>query len=184
MKELIEKVRDCNYYGVDKLVAEKYTETLTLHINSVVEAGEKLNVNYSQLAYHDDSKWSEIEFAGYALHFQGGGAPDEFSRAWLHHIHYNPHHWQHWMFPDNYTPKGSKVENGIVEMPQNYALEMIADWMGASYAYTNSWDMTDWLVGNIPRIKVHSETAKYLSSVLLELGYKDVIKVCNFGNNQ
>ena len=58
-------------------------------------------------------------------------------------------------------------------MPQNYALEMVADWMGASRAYTGSWDMADWLSTHISKIKVHSVTAEYLFDVLSSLGYSD-----------
>lgn len=184
MESLMEKVRESSYYGIDKIVAEKYIDSLKLHVDSVRLAGDKLNVNLTQLCYHDDSKWSEAEFPGYAQHFQGGGAPDMFSEAWLHHIHFNPHHWQHWIFPDNYTPKHSNVENGIVEMPEHYALEMVADWMGAKRAYTGSWDMSDWLMKNISMVKVHSATAKYLKDILYDLEYEKVLGLVDFGNNQ
>lgn len=168
------------YYGVDTKIAERFIDTLQDHIKCVIEAGKQLGVPNDQLQVHDDSKWSQQEFPGYALHFQGGGAPDEFSRAWLHHIHHNPHHWQHWIYPDYYTPKESNVENGMVEMPACYALEMVADWMGASRAYTGSWDMADWLVNNIPRIRVHSKTADHLRSILDNLGYADIVNVYSF----
>ena len=173
-----------NYFGVDENVAKKFIETLEDHIKYVREAGKLIEVNDAQLAIHDDSKWTKAEFPGYAMHFQGGGAPDDFSKSWLHHIHCNPHHWQHWLFSDGYTPKNSEVENGAVEMPRHFALEMIADWMGASMAYTGKWDMADWLMKNIPRIKVHSKTAKYLKSVLDDIGYSEVAWNRDFGNNQ
>lgn len=181
---LLVELEEQNYFGVDETIARKFIETLEDHIKYVREVGKLIGVVDTQLAIHDDSKWSEAEFLGYALHFQGGGAPDEFSKSWLHHIHCNPHHWQHWLFSDGYTPKKSEVENGAVEMPEHFALEMIADWMGAEMAYQGRWDMTDWLMKNIPRIKVHSKTAEYLSNILCQLGYENVIKVCSFGNNQ
>jgi hypothetical protein len=158
----------------------QYNRSLLDHIMYVQEAGEKIGVPADQLKIHDESKWSPAEFEGYARHFKGGGAPDEFARAWLHHIHHNPHHWQHWIFPNGYTPKGSQVENGVVEMPQDFALEMVADWMGSSRAYTGDWDMTDWLYKNIPRIRVHSRTAEYLRETLDHLGYADIVRVQRF----
>lgn len=169
-------------YGVDKVVAEAYIESLREHITYVQEAGRKIGVFPSLLEVHDQSKWSIFEFPGYAQHFKGGGDPDGFAAAWLHHIHYNPHHWQHWIFPDGYTPKGSKVEGGVVEMTGIYVLEMVADWMGAGRAYTGSWDMADWLSENMPRIKVHSATAKYLVSILRGLGYADVVFAREFAS--
>jgi hypothetical protein len=155
-------------------VAETYRRRLIEHINFVHGAGAKIGVEYHLLESHDSSKWLPIEFDAYALHFCGGGAPKEFARAWLHHIHNNPHHWLHWIFSDGWSVEGSDLENGVMEMPRCYALEMIADWMGASRAYTGSWDMTDWLIKNLPKIKLHSKTVDYVESVLTEHGYGSV----------
>lgn len=173
-----------NTFDVDKEVAGAFIQSLNEHIAYVREAGHKIGVPEAQLKTHDDSKWTKAEFPGYAKHFKGGGAPNEFATAWLHHIHYNPHHWQHWIYPDGYTPKGSNVESGVVEMPPNYALEMIADWMGASRAYTKSWDMKDWLWEHIPRIIVHSHTAEFLRHQLDFLGYADIVYVKYFANEK
>lgn len=161
------------YVPIDAL--RKYLESLEAHILYVQQAGRRLGVAEHQLEVHDLSKYSMDEFPFYAMHFHGPGDPDGFARAWLHHMNYNPHHWQHWIFPDGFTPKGSKVENGVVEMPQRYALEMVADWYGASMAYTKSWDMSEWLTKNMPRIKVHSQTAAYLRQVLDNEGYGDLV---------
>lgn len=163
-------------------VEKEFTKSLNQHISYVIEAGKKIGVHPKQLEIHDNSKWSDAEFHAYAKHFHGGGAPDLFASAWLHHIHYNPHHWQHWIFSDGYTPKNSSVENGIVQMSNIYALEMIADWMGASKAYTGSWDMKDWLWEHIPKISVHSKTAECLRRELDILGYADVVWVRKFYN--
>ena len=173
-------VFDYEMYGVEKAVAEAFITSLNWHIAYVQEAGRKLGVPTRQLDQHDISKWSTAEFPAYARHFHGGGEPDGFAVAWLHHIHCNPHHWQHWIYPDGFTPKGSSVEKGVVEMPEDYALEMLADWMGAGRAYTGSWDMTDWLTQNIPKIKVHSKTAKFLKSQLADLGYDHIVNSCRF----
>lgn len=163
-------------------VANRHTAALVKHIESVREAGFRLGVNEQQLNCHDDSKWSDEEFLFYALNFHGQGSPVDsavvsagFASAWLHHIHHNPHHWQHWIFPDGYSPKNSGIENGVAPMPFDYALEMVADWMGASMVYTGSWDMTDWLYQNMPKIRLHSETAAFVRSVLTKQGYGDVV---------
>jgi len=169
-------------YGVDPAVAEAYAESLRKHIAFVQEAGRQLRVPEPQLAIHDQSKWTAGEFPGYALHFKGGGAPDQFAYAWLHHIHHNPHHWQHWIFADGYTPAGSQVQNGAVEMPTRYVLEMIADWMGASRAYTGSFDMFAWLVSNFPKIRLHSNTAEYLRYELDRQGYADIVWTTKFAH--
>jgi hypothetical protein len=41
--------------------------------------------------------------------------------------------------------------------------------------YTGSWDMTDWLYQNMPKIRLHSETAAFVRSVLTKQGYGDVV---------
>ena len=159
-----------------------YTARLLLHLKCVREAGESIGVSSEQLAMHDLSKWSPEEFPAYAMRF-GGDEPgqdqtfiaDRFAVAWLHHIHHNPHHWQSWIFPDGFSPKGSSIVGGICEMPSRYALEMIADWAGSSVAYTGSPDMTGWLYDNMPKIHLHPTTADYLRGVLGGFGYADVV---------
>lgn len=166
--------------------AQKYAASLINHISFVREAGQTIGVDIDQLMFHDDSKWTHEEFPHYANNFHGDpsnpNAPDNFSAAWLHHIHHNPHHWQHWIFPDGFTPRNSCVENGIVQMPEFYALEMIADWMGASMAYTGSWDMMEWLYKNMPNIRLHSKTAYSIRKQLDMMSYADVVYAQRFGH--
>lgn len=172
------------HYGVDYPVARAFADSLFEHIRYVQEAGQRLGLADADMIDHDASKFSEHEFPGYAMHFKGGGAPDAFAGAWLHHLHANPHHWQHWLFADGFTPKGSAVEDGAVEMPARYALEMVADWIGASKAYTGSEDMAGWLWENMPRIRVHSATAAYLRDLLNALGYPDVVYMRKFAGEK
>ena len=155
-------------------VLDRFYDTLMLHIACVQEAGTKIGVPMAQLRVHDMSKFGKAEFYAYARHFQGGGSPQEFAAAWLNHIHKNPHHWQHWMFPDGYSPQGTTIEHGVMAMPEEFALEMLADWMGAGKAYTGSEDMSAWLTHNLPKISLHSRTQKLVRSWLYELGYKDI----------
>ena len=68
-----------------------------------------------------------------------------------------------------------------MEMPRHFALEMIADWHGAGYVYEGTWDISKWLSKNMPRIRVHSQTAVYLREVLADLGYADVVSSLRFG---
>lgn len=170
------------YLPVDKTVSDAFAKSLWEHISNVQEAGNKLSVPIERLIIHDHSKWSAEEFPAYARHFHGGGDPVNFAKAWLHHLQHNDHHWQHWIFPDGYNLEGANLENGVMEMPVYAALEMIADWLGTSKTYTGSWDMSDWLTKNIPKITVHSKTAKYLRETLDILGYADIIYTHKFAN--
>lgn len=166
-------------------VVRSYTVRLTDHIDAVRDAGRRIGVRPDLLYKHDESKWSNEEFPAYALYFcsqqdvspvDAPNVSSDFANAWLHHIHANPHHWQHWIFPDAYTPKNTEIENGVMEMPQHYALEMIADWMGASYIYTGSWDMSEWLSKNMGKIRLHSKTADYVLNVLGGRDMSDIVR--------
>ena len=165
--------------GMTQDVLDAHMQSLNEHIAYVQEACRMLGgLSEQQIIAHDFSKYSIYEFPHYARQFKGPkNDPDSFACAWLHHIHQNKHHWQHWIFSDGFTPKNSRVENGVVQMPTNYVVEMVADWMGASKAYTGSWDMTDWLLANLPKIKIHSQTAAYLEKVLTRNGACDYTMV-------
>lgn len=167
--------RGIPYYGTPREVAENFINSLETHVMFVKEAGEMIGVPSNLLEAHDMSKWSEEEFPHYARHFYGDkGDPKGFTRAWLHHIHYNPHHWQYWRLSDDYSPPGADVDDGCIEMPERYVREMVADWMGASRAYTSSWDMSDWLRKNLCKVRVHRSTEKLLWNILIDIGYRDI----------
>lgn len=168
--------------ALDEHAAIAYKKSLEAHIAYVREAGEKLGVSRIQLLNHDRSKWSQWEFPYYAMHFHADktgksaeelrAIADGFAGAWLHHLQVNKHHWQSHLFPDNWAgPQGSTVEAGAVRMPSKFVLEMVADWMGSEMAYQGRWDMTDWLTKNIPRIRLHSRTAREVKEILHALDY-------------
>ncbi len=166
------EVEKNKFYNIDSIVAYRYIEWLEDHIRFVIRAGKGLGVPDDQLINHDASKWDEPEFTAYAKHFQGGGNPDLFIEMRLHHVHNNPHHWQYWEFPE-----------GVMEMPHNYALEMVANWIGTKMKFTGRWDITKWLINNIGSINIHPNTAKYVNGVLNELGYKEIVDTYNFASN-
>lgn len=172
---------DYSLYGINEKIAMDYTASLLDHIAFVQMAGTFLGLPSEHMAKHDLSKWTIDEFPFYARNFFGDkGDIDGYTKAWLHHMNTNPHHWGYWIFPDGFSPKGSNVVDGIVEMPELYSTEMIADWMGAGMAYQGSWDMSEWLDGNIERIIVHPNTAQYLYSKLSDIGYSDIVSRRNF----
>ena len=158
-----------------------YARKLLTHIEAVKTAGRMLGINETQLLIHDSSKFLEQEFVPYARYFHHqefnsfsiepviGVVRKDFNTAWLHHLHRNPHHWQHWLMP---------VTNDPQKMPENYALEMIADWMGAGLAYTATWDMTDWLKENFNEKvspHLHDMTRIFVMEKLIDLGYAEAI---------
>lgn len=83
---------------------------------------------------HDASKYLPEEYEAYDAYFYSERTKevkDNFNYAWLHHIHYNPHHWQHWVLIEDEGYNGSF---GLaLDMPDNYILEMICDWWSFSW---------------------------------------------------
>jgi len=151
-------------YNVTEKQVEKFVASLQKHLQYVREAGEQLGVKETLMHNHDRSKFSMEEFPYYVRQFQGDkDDPDGWDQAWLHHIHNNPHHPEHWEIPG--------VRGKCLRMPEYFAKEMIADWMGASKAYTGSFDMAEWLGKNYYRMEFHSDTRAFVSGILRdELG--------------
>lgn len=146
-----------------------YLKSLLLHKWYVFLAGLETGVPVWRLIVHDWQKFTPSEFPKYARYFFGGKQEKDkepFMYAWLHHVHYGPHHWEYWLLNPNYN--FASGENGKLPMPETYVREMVADWMGASRVYTGSWDMTEWLKKNLPRIRpnMHIVTIARLNDVL------------------
>jgi hypothetical protein len=150
--------------------ALQYAWLTVKHKLFVYVAGRSLGLGRWQLLIHDLSKFSLAELPAYGRAFFGDkGDPEGFARAWLHHQNFNPHHWEYWM------PRSGHVKDDPamklpppLEMPEKYAREMVADWLGASRGYTGSWNMTDWLDKNLPRIEenLHPKTRIFVRSLV------------------
>lgn len=87
---------------------------------------------------HDWQKFTLTEWSPYVQSFYGPWKYEErpqwlieaFDRAWLHHQHHGPHHWQYWILRED---SGALK---LIEMPDRYRREMLADWRGAGRAIT------------------------------------------------
>jgi hypothetical protein len=115
---------------------------------------------------HDWSKFLPCEWFPYAQSFYGPQPrTDEtkvrFDRAWLHHQHFNPHHWQHWVLRED------SGATKILEMHWDDMLEMLADWEGAGRAITGNKDTRTWYLNNQDKILLHPYTKE---AVRMELG--------------
>lgn len=129
-----------------------------------------------RLLIHDWSKFGPWEFGRYAKNFFGDYSKsavdrdqisEDFGVAWLHHENLNPHHVGYWI------PRTGQFAGKPLPMPETFVRELVADMLGASRAYTGSWDMAEWLEGNLSRLtsKMHPETELYFLRLLAELGY-------------
>lgn len=161
-------------YGIPSDVAQAYNVRLCTHIAYVQEACKLLDMPYSQIVAHDNSKWSMEEFPAYAMKFcykpkddeEKLAIEDNFAVAWLHHENLNPHHWGHWI------PRTGKYVNIPLPMPDNYVKEMVADWLGAGKAYNGSWNIAGWLNTNGVRFNLHPETISLINQNMARIGYR------------
>jgi len=139
-------------------------------------AGIRLRVPPWRLLIHDWSKFTPAEWPAYADYFfapKNDKCPDwlfweydrksKFERAWLHHQHRNPHHWEHWLLRNKdggYTS---------LKMPEHFAREMLADWAGAGRAITGKWEVRDWYEKNKANIALHASTRACVEDLLRQL---------------
>lgn len=139
----------------------KYLNYVLHHKWYVYRAGRALGgIPLWRLIIHDYSKFSRAEWTPYVNRFFGGRSgvedksldPDEFHRAWTHHWHRNPHHWEYWL----------RADGEPMRMPTHFAKEMLADWLGAGRGITGSWDLTEWYAKNRDRQKLHPSTKTFI----------------------
>jgi hypothetical protein len=149
----------------------RYLRTVVRHKAFVLIAGKRTGVPFWRLLVHDLSKFGRSEWSPYVRRFAMGRAgasdhasdPDAWKRAWGHHWHRNPHHWEHWL---HFTDDGGTTP---LAMPETYVREMVADWMGAGRAYTGTWDARDWYANNRDRIKLHADSRSLAERLLAEV---------------
>jgi len=165
-------------------MSREYDEYLNGHIAAVKKAAVWMLENLSVFAdmsdqmraafirrvwTHDGSKFGSAEYGPYDAYFYGEPDEDAFNAAWLHHIHNNPHHWQHWllMYDDGkYRDPGKIV---ALEMPKVFALEMVADWWSFSWRSGDLAGMFSWYEEHRDCIVLHQKTREFVESVLAEI---------------
>ena len=162
----------------------KYLKYVVKHRWFVMQEGLKLGVPFWQLLIHDLSKFRPDEFIPYARYFYGEyrpwsdftpglklvwlsayhyskeGVEEAFNKAWLKHIHRNPHHHQHWVL---------REDSGAVMalcMPHHYMLEMVADWRGAGRAINGKDDTRTWYMANRDKMMLNSWTREQVEDIL------------------
>jgi hypothetical protein len=151
-------------------MSAEYSNYIVTHVDNVKKAynwlreheiiSEELN---TQMGSHDLSKYSNEEYEAYDNYFYGKQTEKvktEFNYAWLHHIHNNPHHWQHWVLVND--------EDGTValEMPEEYLVEMICDHWSFSHKTNNLTEIFDWYKKHKSNMILHPNTKKAYEAIL------------------
>lgn len=118
---------------------------------------------------HDDSKTEPDEYNAYDAYFYGGNRSyqvvQDFNYAWLNHIHRNPHHWQHWILINDEPDEGEIV----LDMPENYILEMICDWWAFSWQNENLYEIFDWYDKHKDHMDLSNNTRKTVEDILTKM---------------
>lgn len=154
----------------------QYDDYLRNHISDVQKAAEWLLFHFPDLlrgidenhlrnilASHDRSKYFPDEYYAYDRYFYGNNISHkvvaDFNAAWLHHIHNNPHHWQHWILVNDDKPEE------ILEMPKEYVIEMISDWWSFSFRKGDLAEIFGWYEQH-KNMKLHPKTRKLVEEIL------------------
>lgn len=115
---------------------------------------------------HDQSKDEADEYEAYDAYFYGGNRSyavvQNYQRAWLLHIHRNPHHWQYWVLIND-DPKEGEI---VLEMPYDYIIEMICDWWAFSWASGNLKEIFNWYEEHSQYMKLAPKTRKTVDDIL------------------
>lgn len=115
---------------------------------------------------HDASKSQQDEYDAYDAYFYGGNRSykvvQDFRKAWLNHIHRNPHHWQHWILINDDPNEGEL----IMEMPYEYIVEMICDWWAFSWQKGDLTEIFKWYDQHKAYMKLGDGTRKIVEDIL------------------
>ena len=119
-------------------------ENFPQYIPTAIVAANDIDLDWQMRLSHDYSKDQPDEYNAYDAYFYGGNrsyfVTQAFNKAWLLHIHSNPHHWQYWVLIND----DPSEETICIEIPFNYILEMICDWWAFSWASGNLMEIFDW----------------------------------------
>ena len=117
---------------------------------------------------HDESKYSDEEYIAYDNWFYKHAdehteqLEKEFNMAWLHHIHNNPHHWQHWVLVNDDAELGTIA----LEMPYEYVIEMVCDWWSFSWKSESLYEIFNWYDKNKSHMIMHEKTRDDVENIL------------------
>ena len=163
-------------------MSKEYNKYLQEHRANVAKAFYWMQTNVPHLMVddyeiqittaHDKSKSDPEEYGAYDQHFYGKDQSHDvelaYQKAWLNHIHSNPHHWQHWIL-NNDDPNEGEI---LLDIPYNYIVEMICDWWSFSWFKGNLLEIFSWYEEHKNYIKLHPNTRKLVEDILSRIQNK------------
>lgn len=167
-------------------MSKEYDEYIKQHKDNVYKAFQWLTENLPEIFdnelrnmcesscryLHDTSKNDPYEYDAYDRYFYGRNKSYEvvqdFNRAWLHHIHNNPHHWQYWILLNDEPDEGEI----ILDMPDVYIIEMVCDWMSFSIAKGDLNEIFNWYDEHKDYMKLSDYTRMKVEGILNKIHMK------------
>ena len=150
--------------GAEAMMYRRYIWYVLRHKWFVFLEAYNLGITWLGLV-HDLSKFRLGEMLPYAQYFYGrkpqSRRDDSFDYAWLLHQKRNKHHWQWWVLPED--DGGLRV----LEMPDRYRKEMLADWHGAGRALGNP-NTAGWYEANKNKMWLGKLTRQWVESEIME----------------
>ena len=151
-----------NYLTEHKENVAKGFRWLQENIPEVIEDGFEWQICFN----HDASKTDPEEYDAYDAYFYGNNRSysvvQNFKKAWLRHIHNNPHHWQHWILIND-EPKEGMV---VIDMPYIYVVEMICDWWAFSWTKGDLNEIFSWYEDRKDYMKLSANTLRSVEYIL------------------
>ena len=151
-----------NYLTEHKENVAKGFRWLQENIPEVIEDGFEWQICFN----HDASKTDPEEYDAYDAYFYGNNRSysvvQNFKKAWLRHIHNNPHHWQHWILIND-EPKEGMV---VIDMPYIYIVEMICDWWAFSWKKGDLNEIFGWYEDRKDYMKLSANTRRSVEYIL------------------
>lgn len=156
-----------SYLEQHKANVKKGFEWIREHIPDILQGD--FDYEWQICLNHDHSKTEPDEYEAYDAYFYGGNRSfdvvQNFNKAWLLHIHRNPHHWQHWVLINDEPNEGEIV----IQMPINYIVEMICDWWAFSWSKGDLTEMFSWYEERKNYIKMHKNTRKTVEDIFTKI---------------
>lgn len=156
-----------SYLEQHKANVKKGFEWIREHIPDILQLD--FDYEWQICLNHDHSKTEPDEYEAYDAYFYGGNRSfdvvQNFNKAWLLHIHRNPHHWQHWVLINDEPNEGEIV----IQMPINYIVEMICDWWAFSWNKGDLTEMFSWYEERKNYIKMHKNTRKTVEDIFAKI---------------
>lgn len=150
----------CNAYAWIKERLPEVTEPIS---------GEE---EWNILKLHDESKYTREEYDAYDEYFYGKEKTPEieeaFNQAWLHHIHQNGHHWQHWLLVNDGPSEGIMA----LDMPYYEIVHMICDWWSFSWKTGYLDEIFDWYDKHKDHMKLSDKTRKTVEDILDKIKFE------------